>query len=640
MDEGRRHGSEPAASTQSGPGWRAAILIGLPALLLVAAALFISEIEKQDLPDRNGVVVIRNAEAEIRARGERYRELVQLPYHWDSHHPGERGSAVFSATFDLAQTPSEPWAMQLPKVGNAFEVILNGSRLEVCGDFDEQDATDCSLVPRHLPLGSPLRAGTNHLAIAIRADRARDAGVSTIVLGPAGTIRDDAERRYNWLVVSTTTVAAFSLGVGMLSLGLWRSRAAVPDDAMRSDRGLFLYAALAELAHAAAAGASLVASPPLPWPWWGAIWKTMLGASICLTTLFCAETVGWGATRHGRRLRRWLAALLLAGPAMTYAALDVGTTWTLTLWYAALGSTVACFAALFVARSIRGATLEHRLLSIAIVVNVAAGLHDFYVMQSASEYLHVTMLVYSSILFDLTLGTILILRFRAANAQVGALMRSLAGRVAQRERELGESYRQLEQLARRQERTAERSSILRDMHDGVGAHLSMALRQIESGHLTKEDLGPPLRDALDQLKLTIDNVNLPAGDVASLMGNLRYRLGSRIESSGIRLHWNVDPLTPVERLDAQAMRQLMFILFEAISNVLQHSGASELRIEAREVDGSVQVQVVDNGVGFDVASTSESGLLNLKGRAERIGARLEIQSVPGRTRVELVIPRL
>jgi len=263
--------------------------------------------------------------------------------------------------------------------------------------------------------------------------------------------------------------------------------------------------------------------------------------------------------------------------------------WALTLWYAVLGITVAGFAALFVARSVRGATLEHRLLSVAIVANVAACLHDFYVIRGAAEYLHITMLVYSSILFDLTLGAILILRFRAANAQVGELMRSLAGRVAQRERELGDSYRQLEQLARRQERTAERSSILRDMHDGVGAHLSMALRQIES--------------------------------------------------SGIRLHWNVEPLTPVERLDAQAMRQLMFILFEAISNVLQHSGASELRVEAREDGGSVQVQVVDNGVGFDVVSSSESGLLNLKSRAERIGARLEIQSVPGCTLVELMIPR-
>ena len=338
-------------------------------------------------------------------------------------------------------------------------------------------------------------------------------------------------------------------------------------------------------------------------------------------------------------MRRWLAALVLACPATTYASLGLGAAWAQTLWYAAFGITIVGFALLFVTRSIRGGTLEQRLASIAIVGNVVAGVHDFYASRGGADYLHITMLVYSSILFDLTLGTIVILRFRAANEQVREIMRTLADRVAERERELGQSYRQLEQLARRQERMNERASILRDMHDGVGAHLSMALRQIESGHLTRDELLPPLRDALDQLKLTIDNVNLPAGDVASLMGNLRYRLGARIESAGIRLQWEVDPLTPVDRLDGQAMRQLMFILFEAFSNVLQHSRASELRVEAGETDAGIRVRVVDNGAGFDVASSSERGLLTLKHRAERIGAHLDIRSAPGETCVEVVIPR-
>jgi len=243
------------------------------------------------------------------------------------------------------------------------------------------------------------------------------------------------------------------------------------------------------------------------------------------------------------------------------------------------------------------------------------------------------------VLFDLALGAIVIVRFRAATRRTRELTLTLVERVADRERELGESYRKLELLARQQERMKERASILRDMHDGVGAHLSMVLRQIESGHVAREELLPPLRDALDQLKLTIDNVNLPAGDVASLMGNLRYRLGPRIEASGILLEWKVEPMERIDRLDGQAMRQLMFILFEAISNALQHSGASTLQVEAGEADGGVAIRTVDNGVGFDVASSWERGLLTMMDRAQRIGARLEIASEPGETRVEVRIPR-
>ena len=81
------------------------------------------------------------------------------------------------------------------------------------------------------------------------------------------------------------------------------------------------------------------------------------------------------------------------------------------------------------------------------------------------------------------------------------------------------------------------------------------------------------------------------------------------------------------------------ILFEAISNALQHSRATELRVEAGEADGGVRVRVIDNGVGFDVASSWERSLLTMKSRAERIGAQLDIQSAAGGTTVEVVIPR-
>ena len=639
MSAGKPPADGPTPQTRVSARWRLAIRVGLPAAALLVVVLLISAFEKPvQLPD-DGVIVISNAQVSTGADLGRPGEFVRLPYQWDAHHPGEQGSAAFTATFELAETPNEPWCLQFPKIGNAYEVRLNGSLLESRGDLHEHDREDYSLLPRCVALGTAPRPGTNQLTIAVRADRGRDAGMSKIIVGPTRLTRDQFERRHNWVLISTTAITAFSLGVGLLALGFWRSRTASLTEERGRDKALYLYAALAELTGAAASGASLVGSPPMPWPWWGAIWNTTLGASICLITLSCVEIADWGNGPYAGRLRRWLAALVLAGPAMSYAAFGFGAMWALTLWYSALGITVAGFAGLFVARAIRGATLEHQLVCVAIVANLAAGVHDFHAVQSASNYLHVSMLVYTSALFDLTLGAIVILRFRAANEQVRELTRTLTVRVADRERELGESYLQLEQLARQQERLKERASILRDMHDGVGAHLSMALRQIESGRLSKDELLPPLRDALDQLKLTIDNVNLPAGDVASLMGNLRYRLGPRIESSGIHLDWSVEPLAPIDRLDVQAMRQLMFVLFEAISNALQHSRASELRIEARETHGGIRVRVVDNGNGFEVTSSWERGLLTMKSRAARIGAHLDIQSGPGGTAVGVVIPR-
>ena len=118
-------------------------------------------------------------------------------------------------------------------------------------------------------------------------------------------------------------------------------------------------------------------------------------------------------------------------------------------------------------------------------------------------------------LFGLTLGYIVVTRFRSASAQARDLMRTLGARVAQKEGELQASYTKLEQLAREQERTAERARILRDMHDGVGAHISSAIRQLQSGRASNADVLLTLRDSLDQLKLSIDAMNLPPGDVTA-----------------------------------------------------------------------------------------------------------------------------
>ena len=57
----------------------------------------------------------------------------------------------------------------------------------------------------------------------------------------------------------------------------------------------------------------------------------------------------------------------------------------------------------------------------------------------------------------------------------------------------------------------------------------------------------------------------------------------------------------VAHLDAHGMRQLQFLLFEAISNVLQHARARVLRLEACMEGTAVALRVIDDGRGFDAS---------------------------------------
>jgi len=240
-----------------------------------------------------------------------------------------------------------------------------------------------------------------------------------------------------------------------------------------------------------------------------------------------------------------------------------------------------------------------------------------------------------------------------AHAQVLALNASLAARVQAKEHELSERDQRLERLAREQARTAERSRILRDMHDGVGAHLSAAIRQVESGRSSPQDILDSLKDSMEQLKLSIDALNLLPGDVSTLLANLRYRLSPRFAASDLALHWDVAQIEPLPYLDSTATRHLQFMLYEALSNVFQHSQATQLHISLYAQGEAAVLRLMDNGVGFEVPELTSltpnqrahgkaeagQGLRSMVARAQTIRAQLHLRSQPGNTTLTITLKR-
>jgi signal transduction histidine kinase len=81
---------------------------------------------------------------------------------------------------------------------------------------------------------------------------------------------------------------------------------------------------------------------------------------------------------------------------------------------------------------------------------------------------------------------------------------------------------------------------------------------------------------------------------------------------------------------------------EALSNISRHAEAATCRVSLYRAEVGEVLEVDDDGRGFDPATTTGTGqgLRNLKERAEGLGGRAEIHSVPGQgTRVRITIPR-
>lgn len=557
---------------------------------------------------------------------------VTLPYHWDRTHKGRPGEARFTLPFRLDQTPTEPWGLFIPRVGSAFEVALNGRLMQTYGSLADPNGADYAKAPVYLPIPAHLlQPDENLLQVRIRADSGRRAGLAVPTLGPAARVRDVFASAYAWRFTGSVILSAFSILVGAISLALWFTQVDTAGAGHPRREPLYLWAALAEFCWALRVADGAIREPPLPWVSWGVLMTACYSgwAGSCL--MFCQHLAGWQDRPGMQWLRRAVAVVFTVPVLACYVSLTRFEPLWLTGWLGLEIVAVTAYVLFFVGAALRRPTAARVLVASALALTLAMAVRDWLVIRVSDGYGDTTWVRYTSLFFGMALLGIVLMRFRDASAQSRELLRTLATRVADRERELASVYGHLEQAAREQERTRERERILRDMHDGVGSHISSAIRQLQSGHASHPEVLRTLRDSLDQLKLSIDAIQLPPGDVQALLAGLRYRLEPRFASSGLALEWAVDELPLLPRLDASLMRQLQFLLFEALSNALQHAQAGVLRIEAATVGNAVRIRVIDDGVGFDAARVPRA----LAQRAEALGAAIDVQSRPGRTVVQL-----
>ena len=87
---------------------------------------------------------------------------------------------------------------------------------------------------------------------------------------------------------------------------------------------------------------------------------------------------------------------------------------------------------------------------------------------------------------------------------------------------------------------------------------------------------------------------------------------------------------------------------EALANVREHSGATEVEIRLRARRSSIDVRITDNGAGFEVshalARAAKRGRLGVVGIGERVrmlGGTFDLESQPGGpTTLSLTLPRV
>jgi signal transduction histidine kinase len=103
--------------------------------------------------------------------------------------------------------------------------------------------------------------------------------------------------------------------------------------------------------------------------------------------------------------------------------------------------------------------------------------------------------------------------------------------------------------------------------------------------------------------------------------------------TGIRVQ--ITASREIEALSSARRAVLFRVAQEALNNVARHARATQVALEVRQQDGTVEMQVSDNGKSFHVGKTLSAknnrrlGLIGMKERIEMIGGTLQIESSPG-----------
>lgn len=267
---------------------------------------------------------------------------------------------------------------------------------------------------------------------------------------------------------------------------------------------------------------------------------------------------------------------------------------------------------------------------LAAVAVLALGLHEGFTAAGI-----IGPVVGALVALGLGAGVRALHRESQARRAVIAELMATRSELAAREREVG--------------REAERARLAGEIHDTVAQGLSSIGMLLHAA-----ERSDPSHPAVDQIRLAreVAGENLtetrrliaalrPAPlDGVSLAGALR-RIAERVgtENPGLAVSVGGDPTAdPPAELSAVLVR----VTQEALTNAVKHGSPDQIRITLDHRPTSVQLEVHDDGCGFDTTAPRTAASFGLDGMARRVddlGGTLELESeVGGGTSVRAVLP--
>jgi PAS domain S-box-containing protein len=190
----------------------------------------------------------------------------------------------------------------------------------------------------------------------------------------------------------------------------------------------------------------------------------------------------------------------------------------------------------------------------------------------------------------------------------------------------------------------ERRRIATELHDQIGQSLTISKIRVDALHQSMktgehakvlEEVCNCLSQAIGQVRSLTFDLSSPILHQLGFEAAVAAWLTEQIEAKHhISTTFEDDKQT--KPLDDDVRTILFRNVRELLINIVKHAKAHKVRVSVRKIGSQIQVDVQDDGVGFEPAEAlakrvreGKFGLFSVKERLEQIGGHLEIESKPG-----------
>jgi signal transduction histidine kinase len=220
-------------------------------------------------------------------------------------------------------------------------------------------------------------------------------------------------------------------------------------------------------------------------------------------------------------------------------------------------------------------------------------------------------------------------------------------------------YQSRKKMEMAQAKMKDRLHISQGLHDDIGSTLSSISVYTQVAQKLNE------KNNKEELSEMLGKINVTSSEMISEMNDIVWTIHPKNDSMekiilrmesyakpmlltrNINFKLEYDPIVLATHLEMEKRKNFYLVFKEAVNNAFKYSGCAIITTRILNSKGWMEMEIKDNGVGFNVKhemtgnklTLAGNGLRNMKRRAEEMGGDLLINSSIGDgTEIRLSIP--